>query len=188
MENVVKKPLFYTGNGDRGDTGRLGGAARIAKSDALLEVLGAADEATAALGMARALGQSPPLAIALPLVQRHFYRLMAHLSATPEARTRYPGLTEADVAWLEATIAELAADLPPLHDFVLPGDSPAGAACHLARTAVRRAERQLVAFSEHEPGIGAANLAYVNRLSSLLFVAALREDQLAGKTSALAHE
>ncbi len=180
------KTLFYTGRGDRGDTGRLGSTERVLKSDPLLETLGTLDEATSAMGMVRALVQSQRIREMVLFAQRALYRLMSHLSATPEARSRYPGLDEGDVQALEAFIAELEADLPPLRDFVVPGDSPAGAACHVARTVVRRAERRLVAFTELETGIGSASLAFVNRLSSLLFVAALSEDRLAGDALTLA--
>ena len=176
----MSKTLFYTGKGDRGDTARLGGKGRLAKSDALLDTVGALDEATSAIGVARSQAQDPLLQDALPEVQRRLSRLMAHLSAVPELRARYAGLSEADVIWLEELIARLEEEIPPLDGFVLPGDSPAGAACHLARAIVRRAERRLVAFAEQELGVGAANLAFVNRLSSLLFVAALREDEVAG--------
>jgi len=180
------KTTFYTGKGDRGDTGRLAGQERLPKSGLLIDTIGTIDEATAAIGMARALAQSSELAEALPTVQRHIYRLMSHISATGEARQRYSGLSEEDVAWLEKLITQLETGLPELHDFVLPGDSPAGAAFHVARTTVRRAERRLVAFVETEPDVGAPNLAYLNRLSSLMFVAALQEDLLAGKESRLA--
>ena len=180
------KTMFYTGKGDRGDTGRLAGQERLPKSGLLIDTIGTIDEATAAIGMARALAQSSALAEALPTVQRQIYRLMSHISATGEARQRYSGLSEEDVAWLEKLIAQLETGLPELHDFVLPGDSPAGAAFHVARTTVRRAERRLVTFVETEPDVGAPNLAYLNRLSSLMFVAALQEDLLAGKRSRLA--
>lgn len=173
---------FYTGKGDRGDTGRLG-EGRVPKSDLLIETIGTFDETTSAIGLARSLGQDPALCEVWPTVQRHLYQLMSHLSATTEVRPRFPGLSDGEVHWLEATIAHLEADLPPLTGFVLPGDSPAGAACHVARTIARRAERRLVALMEVEAGIGAANLAYTNRLSSLCFVAALREDQRAGQIS-----
>lgn len=182
----MTKTLFYTGKGDRGDTARLGGQERLPKSDALLDTIGAIDEATSAIGVARALAQDATLREALPEVQRRVYRLMSHLSATPELRERYAGLSAEDVAWLEAQIAQLEQQLPQLQGFVLPGDSPAGAAFHLARTVVRRAERRLVAFAAREPVIGPANLAFVNRLSSLMFVAALREDALAGAELSLA--
>ncbi len=167
---------FYTARGDRGETARLGGEARLAKSGSLLEAVGAVDEATSAIGLARALVDDATLKAMLRTVQEHFVGLMAHLSATPEARGRYPGPGVDDLAWLEARIAEFEAELPPLRAFVLPGDSVPGAALHVARTAVRRAERRVVALAEAEPGIGAANLAYLNRLSSLLFVAALQVD------------
>lgn len=170
----MPKSGFYTAAGDRGDTTRLGGKQRLSKSDALLKVIGAVDEATSAIGMARALAEMPARKAALLTTQHHLSRLMAHLSATPDARERYPGLSKDDVAWLEQLIAQIEEGMPPLTAFVYPGDSIPGAALHVARTAVRRAERRIVAFAEIEPGIGAANLAYVNRLSSLLFVMAVR--------------
>ncbi|MFP4393714.1 MAG: cob(I)yrinic acid a,c-diamide adenosyltransferase [Anaerolineales bacterium] len=185
----MSETKFYTGRGDRGDTARLAAEARVPKSDLLIDTIGTLDEATSAIGLARSLAQAPALKQQLPVVQRHLYRLMSHLSAEASAREQYAGLAEEDVAWLEALIAELERDLPPLKGFVLPGDSAAGAACHVARTVVRRAERRLVALTDVESKIGAGNLAYVNRLSSLMFVAALHEDQLAGETSRLtAHQ
>ena len=165
---------FYTAKGDCGDTARLGGDARLSKSSLLLEAVGAVDEATSATGMARALVEDAALKVMLRTVQEHFVYLMAHLSATPDARARYPGPGADDLAWLEARIADLGPGLPPLRAFVLPGDSLPGAALHVARTAVRRAERCVVALAEAEPGIDALSLAYLNRLSSLLFVAALQ--------------
>lgn len=177
---------FYTGKGDRGNTGRLSGSGRIPKNSELIEAIGTIDEATAAIGMARALAESERLKEALPTVQRHIYRLMSHLSAVPEARRQYGGLSSQEVTWLQSLIADLEREIPPLTDFVLPGDSPASAAFHVARTVVRRAERRLVAFAEAESHIGQDNLAYMNRLSSLMFVAALYEDQHNGTTPRLA--
>ncbi|MGC9356421.1 MAG: cob(I)yrinic acid a,c-diamide adenosyltransferase [Anaerolineae bacterium] len=170
---------FYTGKGDSGDTGRLGGEERLDKSDLLIDTIGTVDEATCAIGMARALAREPRVQKGLLEVQRRLYRLMSHISATPDLRKRYTGLTEADVAWLEDLIARLSEDAPEVKIFVLPGDSPGGAASHQARAVVRRAERRLVALAAVEPTIGAANLAFMNRLSSLMFVAALQEDRLA---------
>lgn len=169
--------MLYTGKGDRGDTTRLGGRQRVPKSDALIEAVGTGDEASSAIGMARALVQDAARKATLLTVQDHLWQLMAHLSATPDVRERYPGVSEDEVAWLESAIAQVEADLPPLTGFVRPGATVAGAALHVARTAVRRMERRIVAFAAMEPGIGAANLAYVNRLSSLMFALALREEQ-----------
>lgn len=184
----MNKTAFYTGRGDRGDTARLKGEERVSKSSALIEAIGTIDEATSAIGVARAAAQATRLQQALPTVQRHIYRLMSHLSATPQARREFAGLSEDEVTWLEDLIAELEVELPPLRDFVLPGESIAGAAFHLARAVVRRAERRLVAFAETESDVGEANLAYLNRLSSLMFVAALHEDMVAGKAPRLARE
>lgn len=168
---------FYTRTGDRGNTTRLKGERRLSKSHFAMEVIGTIDEATAAIGLARASSRSTRLKEAMITVQRHITRLMTHLSAVPEAREHYPGIAAEDVAWLEALIADLEIDLPPLKTFVLPGDSLPGAAYHVARTVVRRAERHLVAFVEEEPDVAPPNVAYMNRLSSLLFVAALFEDR-----------
>ncbi len=184
----MNKTLFYTGKGDQGDTARLGDTKRISKSDNLLDTIGTLDEATSAIGLARAQGCDALLCDALLKAQRCLYRLMSHLSATPELRANYTGLTDADVTWLEDIIAQLEPQLPQLQGFVLPGDSPAGAAFHLARTIVRRAERRLIAFTEMEPNIGPANLAFVNRLSSLMFVTALMEDIAAGAELSYAKE
>ncbi len=184
----MSESSFYTGKGDRGDTLRLAGKNRIPKDSELIEAIGALDEATSAIGMARALARSEPLKVMMATVQRHIYRLLSHLSAVPDAREVYPGLAQAEVAWLEAQIAELEPHLPALEDFILPGETPGDAAFHVARTVVRRAERRLVALVEREPKIGDANLAYVNRLSSLMFVAALAEEAMAGHSPTLARE
>ncbi len=179
---------FYTGKGDRGDTGRLMSAGRVSKDSALIEAVGALDEATSAIGVARARCPVVQLQERLAAVQHHLYRLMAHLSAVPEARQQYPGLRQAEVDWLEQLIAQLEADLPSLKDFVLPGDAEDSAALHVARAVVRRAERRLVALSELEPNVDQSNLAYINRLSSLMFVAALYVDQSAGRSPSLAKQ
>lgn len=179
---------FYTSKGDHGDTLRLMGDARIPKSSTLIEAIGTMDEANAAIGMARALAQSDKAKRTLITIQRHLYRLMSHLSAVSEARSQFVGLLDADVTWLESVIAEMEADLPTLRDFVLPGESQSGAACHIARTAVRRAERRVITFTEEEGTINPSNLAYLNRLSSLLFVLALHEDRLNGQPIRLARE
>jgi cob(I)alamin adenosyltransferase len=176
-EITMAHSRFYTAKGDHGDTARLGENAQLSKSNLLLEAVGAVDEATSAIGMARALAEDAALKATLRTVQEHFVRLMAHLSATPDIREQYPGPGADDLAWLGACIADLEAELPPLRAFVLPGDSPPGAALHVARTTVRRAERCVVALTEAESGIDALSLAYLNRLSSLLFVAALYVDR-----------
>ncbi len=179
----MTKGKFYTRQGDTGTTTRLGSQHPLSKHNHLMQTIGDLDEANSAIGMLRSTAQDPIVQQALPHIQRHLIQIMAHLSAVPEARERYPGLTDEDVTWLENLIAQLEAVVPNPQNFVLPGDSLPGAMGHLARTIVRRAERQLVALREEEArsesNIGDANLAFINRLSSLLFVAAMREDTLA---------
>ncbi|MEA3308354.1 MAG: cob(I)yrinic acid a,c-diamide adenosyltransferase [Chloroflexota bacterium] len=165
---------FYTGRGDSGTTERLGGRQRLSKSAALFEALGALDEANAALGWVRSRLEDAELQATLLSTQQRLSRLMAHLAATPELRARYGGLTDADVKWLEAKIAALTATLQAPQEFVMPGATSTEATAQLARAIIRRAERHLVALAELEPRVGAANLAFLNRLSSLLFVVALR--------------
>ncbi len=167
--------IFYTARGDDGTTTRLGGRERLRKDSLLMEVVGTVDEASAAIGVARASLSEVKTQTVLREVQERLIRLMGHLSATPETREKYQGLTAEDRAWLEERIVELGEGLPPLREFVLPGRTPPEAACHLARTIVRRAERRLLTLMSEEPSIGAENLAFLNRLSSLLFVVALRE-------------
>lgn len=146
----------------------------------LIEAVGAVDEATSAIGLARAGCRSQELRDTLVTVQAHLYRVLSHLSAAPAAREQYPGLSPDDVAWLEGRIAGIEDGLSPLKTFVLPGASLSGAALHVARTVVRRAERRVVALSELEPDLSQPTLTYLNRLSSLLFVAAVDEDRRSG--------
>lgn len=175
----MPKGKFYTRKGDTGTTTRLGSQQRLSKHELLIQTIGEIDEANSAIGMLRSMAQDPILQQSLPYIQRRLTKVMAHLSAIPEARKHYPGLTDEDVNWLEDLIIQYEARLPNLQDFVLPGDSVAGAMGHLARAVVRRAERQIVALSEEETNIGEANLAFINRLSTLIFIAAIREDMLA---------
>jgi cob(I)alamin adenosyltransferase len=179
IRRYMAKVNFYTRTGDNGTTTRLGGHTRVKKTSQLMDVLGTVDEATSNIGVARAVAQHNELHGILSTAQRHLMALMSHLSATPEARKDYPGLSDKEVMWLENVIARLEKIVPPLDHLIIPGDSRAGAAFHVARAVVRRAERKLSAFSEAEPTFGHANLVFMNRLSSLLFVASLVEDQIA---------
>ncbi len=164
----------YTGTGDDGFTSLLG-RDRVPKYDLRPEAYGTVDEAQAAMGVARAAAQDPRTQAVLLDAQRDLYRVMAELAATAPV----DGLPDGRVEWLERVIDDLDGQLPPLHAFVVPGDSSAGAALHLARTVVRRAERQ-VARLVHQGDVPNIQLVrYLNRLSSLLFVLARWEDRRA---------
>ncbi len=170
---------FYTRTGDDGYTGLLG-EGRVPKYHPVTEAVGAIDEATAALGLARASSQLEEDAEALLTVQRDLYHLMAEVAATPENAPRFRKIDAARVAWLEQQIDCFSARVEMPKEFIVPGDTPAGAALALARTVVRRAERRVVELY-HEQAIQNPQLVqYLNRLSSLCFVLELYENQAAG--------
>jgi cob(I)alamin adenosyltransferase len=169
---------FYTGLGDDGTTDLLG--ARVTKDDPRVEALGSLDEATSAIGFARSLAVEEQVREDLVAVQRDLYKIMAELAFTDELRPALYELPRERIEWLESESNALAAtvDLPP--EFILPGESTPGAALDVARTSVRRAERQVVTLARGEHDVGATILGYLNRLSSLLFIAARVEDHAAG--------
>jgi cob(I)alamin adenosyltransferase len=171
--------IFYTGRGDDGLTGLLG-PDRVPKYDLRPEAYGAVDEAQAALGLARTAGCAPRTAEILLAVERVLYRLMSELAAAGDSDSPFAGaITAAEVDQLEAWIgeAEVRVELP--REFVVPGDSAAGAALHLARTVVRRAERAAVHLAHEGLLANRQAVRYLNRLSSLLFVLAALEDRAA---------
>jgi len=173
---------FYTRTGDDGYTGLLG-EGRVPKYDLRLEAVGALDDATAALGFARAICRAPQTGPFLIEAQRDLYALMAEVAATSETAARFRQISPSHVARLERAIDILTAIVQMPNEFILPGDTPPGAALALARTATRRAERrvaQLVHLGEVD---NRELLRYLNRLSSLCFVLELLENQNAGKTS-----
>jgi cob(I)alamin adenosyltransferase len=170
---------FYTRRGDDGFTGLLG-PGRVPKHDPRPEAYGTVDEAQAVLGLVRASGCTPGTARVLLRIQRDLHPLMAELAAAGDDDSPFAGsITLVHVGQLEHWIGEFEAMVEMPKEFVVPGDSEPGAALHLARTVVRRAERR-VARLVHEELLGNDQaLRYLNRLSSLLYVLALYEDQQA---------
>jgi cob(I)alamin adenosyltransferase len=178
---------LYTGTGDDGTTGLLG-EDRVSKDHPRIEALGALDEASAALGLARASCQASQTAPILREAQRDLYRLMAEVAATPENAGKFKGIDAGRVSWLEeqADAIHKLINLPK--EFILPGDTPSGAALSLARAVVRRAERRVTELYTLEELSNPELLRYINRLSSLCFVLELLENQIAGKPTSLAKE
>jgi len=172
MSNRLTK--IYTRTGDRGTTG-LGTGDRVAKDDPRVEAYGTVDELNSTIGVVIATGALPDeIRDCLTRVQHQLFDLGGELCM--------PGHTvigERQVGELEAALDELNAELPPLRDFVLPGGTPAGAACHLARTVCRRAERRTWTLAG-QSDVNAHALTYLNRLSDLLFVIARRLNRLDG--------
>jgi len=164
MGNRLTK--IYTRTGDEGTTG-LGDGQRVRKDAMRVEAYGTVDELNSALGVLLA-GPGVPRAIAEPLtnIQHRLFDLGGELCM--------PGhefIDAAAVADLENLLDELNETLPPLKDFVLPGGTPAAAACHLARAICRRAERRCWSLAAEED-VNEQLLKYLNRLSDLLFVTA----------------
>ncbi len=171
---------FYTRTGDDGTTGLLG-EGRARKDAPRLEAVGTLDEANAALGMARASCQASQSTEILLTTQRDLYSLMAEVAATPENAARFRTIDADRVSWIEEQISVIEDQVEPTNEFIVPGDTPAGAALDLARTVVRRAERRVTGLYLDGEIENPKLLHYLNRLSSLCFVLELFENQRAGK-------
>ncbi len=173
---MVKLNKIYTRTGDDGTTGLVDGS-RAPKHSARMAAVGDVDEANSAIGLAAAALGETDQADALFRIQNDLFDLGADL-ATPagEGEDFEPSdmvlrVVAGQVAWLEQAIDAATAQLEPLTSFVLPGGSESAARLHLARAIVRRAERSVVALSK-EDAVNPQALAYINRLSDYLFVAA----------------
>jgi cob(I)alamin adenosyltransferase len=169
-------PRIYTKTGDDGTTGLLYGG-RVPKDDAATDAYGTTDEAVAALGVARAASEGAAAEEILAL-QRELFVVGADLATNPEERGKLePGvsLVTADMTErLERRIDELVAERSLPNAFVVPGANAASAALDLARSVVRRAERQVVTMEREGRAINSEVRRYLNRLSDLLFVLARR--------------
>ena len=157
---------IYTRTGDDGTTG-LGDGGRIDKDAPRVEAYGTVDEANSAVGLVLSVAGLPAaVAACLTEVQHDLFDVGAEL-CIPGHRV----VTDAYATRLEAALDAFNEDLPPLKEFVLPGGGPGAAACHLARTVVRRAERRVWSLSRIE-AVAPQVPRYLNRLSDLLFVVA----------------
>ena len=178
---------IYTRAGDDGTTGLLG-ERRLPKHHPRMETLGVLDEASAALGLARALSKDPQTGILLKDIQRDLYTIMAEVASTPENTRQFQSMTPRRVQWLESQVDALAGAAPVPAEFILPGDSLPGAALALARTIIRRAERRVAEMLDTGEIENRVLLSYLNRLSSLCFVMEVFENAQAGKPTTLAKE
>jgi cob(I)alamin adenosyltransferase len=182
--NLNMAPI-YTRTGDDGSTGQLG-EGRLPKNHPRIEVLGTIDEASAALGLSRALCQAPQAKSILIDIQRDLYKMMTEISSTPENAKRFKMLGFPRVQWLESQADKLSALVPLPAEFILPGDSLSGAALALTRTIVRRAERRVMDLVDSGEIRNPVILQYLNRLSSLCFALELVENQFSGHDTTLA--
>lgn len=179
---MVKLTRIYTKTGDDGTTG-LGNGRRVSKTDARVAAYGTVDEANAAIGVAivqaRAAGDAlpfPEIAALLTVIQNDLFDVGADLCCPIDPNDRAASrlrIAASQTAALEAAIDRFNERLAPLDSFVLPGGSPFAAALHLARTVVRRAERDCVQLLQAEADrTNIQTVHYLNRLSDLLFVLA----------------
>lgn len=178
---MVKLNKIYTRTGDDGTTGLVDGS-RVAKTDARMAAIGDVDEANSAIGVAIVALGSGEMADALTRIQNDLFDLGADLATPGDDFT--PGemtlrIVARQVARLEQEIDAMNVGLAPLRSFILPGGSASAASVHLARAIVRRAERSAVAAAQSVT-INPQALAYINRLSDYLFVAARFVNQNAG--------
>src|SRR5262245_55565401 len=168
---MVKLTRIYTRGGDTGKTS-LGNGQRVAKHDLRVAAYGTVDEANAAIGVARlhAKGDADKM---LARIQNDLFDLGADLCRPESPAPKGPVLRviDAQVTRLEREIDRMNANLAPLNSFILPGGSAASAQLHLARTIVRRAERDMTLLAGKE-NINPVAIKYINRLSDHLFVLA----------------
>jgi len=159
MANRLTK--IYTRTGDQGETGLATGE-RVAKDSAIMHVQGDIDELNSLLGLL-VCKLDADTGSDVKVIQNDLFDLGGELSCAQSL------LKQNRIDWLEQKLDQLNENLPPLKEFILPGGGEAASLCHLARSVCRRAERHLVTASR-EVKINAEVLAYINRLSDLLFV------------------
>lgn len=168
---MVKLDKIYTRGGDKGLTS-LSDGSRVPKHDRRVAAYGTVDEANGVIGLARQHTQGE-VDTMLGRIQNDLFDVGADLATPIEDEPEYPPLriVSAQVERLEREIDALNAEIAPLKSFILPGGAPAAAWLHLARTVVRRAEREVTALAETQE-INPPALHYLNRLSDHLFVLA----------------
>ena len=181
-DEPVRLTRIYTRAGDGGETS-LGDASRVPKLDCRIGAFGTVDELNSQLGFVLA-GELPSrLRPWLARIQNELFDVGADLSV-PFGVTDRLRVTQEAVDELERLCDELNADLPELRSFVLPGGTESAARLHVARAICRRAERDALA-ADREHGINPLVLAYLNRLSDFLFIAARAANAEAGREEPL---
>ena len=176
MANRLSK--IATRTGDDGSTG-LGDGSRTGKDSLRIHALGDIDELNSHFGVLLCEELPADLRIALLTVQHDLFDLGGEL-CIPD----YTVITNAQVARLDALLAQYNADLPALKEFILPGGSRAAALMHVCRTVCRRAERTVISLAQVE-AVNALARQYLNRLSDLCFVLSRVLNRYAGGSDVL---
>ncbi|MCK9315124.1 MAG: cob(I)yrinic acid a,c-diamide adenosyltransferase [Verrucomicrobia bacterium] len=171
--------------GDNGTTGLLFGR-RISKTDDRIFACGAVDELSAALGMARTqMSELPESAETLFTIQKHLIKLMSKVMVLPSdcemfKSSGFKEISQQDIDWIEEKIHTLESRIPPVQEWVIPGDDQLTATLHFARTVCRRAERGLWMVLKSDEVDDSLELqrdaVYLNRLSDLLWILARQDN------------
>jgi len=178
-DQPVRLDRIYTRGGDAGETS-LGDGARVPKSHPRIAAYGTVDELNAVLGLVLAGDLSDELRTALERIQNELFDLGADLAVpVDDVRRERLRVDASQVEALEDLCDRASAQVEPLRSFVLPGGTETAGRLHLARTVCRRAERLVVELAAEEPVTPEA-LAYLNRLSDLLFLLARAANASAG--------
>jgi cob(I)alamin adenosyltransferase len=190
---AIRINRVYTRGGDAGETSLVGGP-RIAKDAIRIRSYGTVDELNAVLGLARTANRETPggsegdrarLDALLTRLQNELFNLGSDLATrTQDRHPKQPVIEVRHTAFLEKTIDEMNEGLPELRSFVLPGGGWVSAFLHQARTVCRRAERLVTTLARQE-AVGPHVLAYLNRLSDLLFVMGRWAARARGETEPL---
>lgn len=157
---------FYTGRGDDGTTTLFGGTDRVRKDGARFEALGALDELNSYLGVCRSVCGDEDIKGAIARAQENIFILQAEAGSAGESPVRR--IDEEKIKTLETVLEKFSNEIGEMRNFIIPGGEALSAHLDYARSLARRAERALVAADVGSP----AGRAYLNRLSSLLFVLA----------------
>ena len=158
-----------TKRGDGGQTGLAGGI-RVSKADLRVETYGTVDELNSVLGFARSICQNKEIATWTEEIQRTLFRVGSSLATPPESRKTPPVVSSEDVDKLTELVHKIEAIEGILSDWSLPGAHTESAAYEVARTVCRRAERNVVRFVENGGVVQAEVIAYLNRLSDLVWL------------------
>ena len=179
---MVRLTRIYTKTGDDGTTA-LGDNSRTSKNDPRLEAFATVDEANSSIGLVISTAPESEITKILIVIQNDMFDVGADLCTPVVDNPEYEPLrvTEEQITWLESMIDKYNANLAPLQSFVLPSGILMSAQLHVARTVVRRAERETWrAISQFGAGVSPLTAKYLNRLSDLLFVLARWSNQEVG--------
>ena len=180
---MVRLTRIYTKTGDDGTTS-LGDNSRTSKNDPRLEAFATVDEANSNIGLVVSTNQGE-IAEILTIIQNDLFDVGADLCTPVVDNPEYPPLriTEEQITWLETMIDKYNESLSSLQSFVLPSGTQTSAHLHIARTVVRRAERETwKAIHQFGSGVNPLTAKYLNRLSDLLFVLARWSNKEIGDT------